>query len=56
MNESETMHFQTCLACGRKTLIYPNGLCKNCRLLMTLKTVLFKAKRTFKCFDFRLRE
>jgi hypothetical protein len=43
-------HYQTCLCCGEKTLISPNGFCRKCSLNMKLKEIvqLRNLKNTWK--------
>jgi predicted amidophosphoribosyltransferase len=41
MNKSlPIFYFKVCCNCGKKTLVYPNGICRLCILKMNLKAVV----------------
>ena len=36
--------YYQCLQCGQKTLVYPNGLCRRCILMLRIQWIVAAAK------------
>jgi predicted amidophosphoribosyltransferase len=47
MNENlPIFYYKICCSCGRKTLTYPNGLCRDCVLWLTIQHVVMAYRHT----------